>query len=286
MAKDKVTSKEYLIIVSLMIFFVLVTLVGVVRLALVLNNKVNTVDIDSLYALAEQQEYEVDYKNINMQIIDKISMDYGLNIYYGENTNLGSVNAVNIVDEYLVFEMLKEINEALSKYPKGLISEIESKGYTVSLYLVDHFNLNMEALANRNTIGQFNIYMSNTDDITRALHHEFYHILDYYIKLETNETYDMWNTYNPRGYIYPEDVNELTSKYVYKGESGAHFVTLYAKVSEKEDRAETFAEMLTASRDEKFFGTGEYIYSKINLIIDVLDSTFKTVRNEEVVAWK
>ena len=132
------------------------------------------------------------------------------------------------------------------------------------------------------------IYISNTLDMNRALHHEFYHILDYYIKLETDEglAYTMWDKYNPKGFEYSEDVNNITSKYVYKGEEGAFFVTAYAKYSEKEDRAETFAEMMTATKDELYFSENGPINGKIGIIKKVLYNTFETVRLENNLAWE
>ena len=129
------------------------------------------------------------------------------------------------------------------------------------------------------------IYLSNTTNIERAIHHEFYHILDYYIRLETYENYADWKEYNPKEFVYDQDVNSITGKYVYSGDSGAYFVTPYAKYSEKEDRAETFAEMITANRNEVFFNEGEPIKGKINIIRKILNSTFESIRLENNLNW-
>lgn len=276
--------KEYAAIVSLTIFFALVTIVGSIRLYYTLSEATVQVDLDNINVI--EQNTNIDMTRINLGLRNSLREKYGIDIYYGNNLNVSSVNAINITNSDEIFSMLRDLNDALSKYPQDLIKEIEQQGYTVSIYLVDSFVNNIEALANRNTIGQFNIYMSNTLDIERAFHHEFYHILEYYIKLETVERYALWNKYNPDGFKYTNDVNSITSKYVYNGQSGAYFVTLYAKYSEKEDRAETFAEMMTANRMELFFNEGEYIKSKIDLISSVLRNTFQTVRFENNLAWE
>lgn len=284
MKKEKKMPKEYAAIVSLTIFFTLVTIVGGIRMYFILLVASNSIDIDNIDIVEENTN--LDLTRINLSLKNSLAERFDVDIYYGNNVNVSSVNAINLKDSEKVFAMLKDLNDALNKYPKGLINEIEKAGYTVSIYLVDSFTNNIEALANRNSIGQFNIYLSNTLDMKRALHHEFYHIIEYYIKLQTIERFMIWDKYNPNGFEYTNDVSKITNKHVYNGQSGAYFVTLYAKYSDKEDRAETFAEMMTANRMELFFNEGEHIKSKIDLISSVLRNTFRTVRLEENLAWE
>ena len=286
MSKENKMPKEYAIVVSLVIFFTIVILVGGIRLYLVTEDKLALVDLETIDVI--EQDTNIDMSSYNLRIVNSIREKYGIDVYYGEIDGLDSVNAIAITDANQIFQMLIHVNEVLEDYPLGLIREIESKGYELSIYLVDSFTTNAEALANRNTIGQMKIYISDTMDFERALHHEYYHILDYYIRLESDESlaYLNWNKYNPRDFEYLEDVDNITSKYVYKKDSGAFFVTAYAKFSEKEDRAETFAEMVTASKDEIFFNNGEYIRGKIDIIRKVLYNTFETVRKETNLAWK
>lgn len=286
MSKEKKMPKEYAIVVSLIIFFTVVILVGTVRIYLINKATDDNIDLTNINVL--EANTNIDFSNYNIRIINSIRNTYGIDIYYGEQSELESVNATPLTDELETFNMLKEVNEVLSKYPQNLIKEIEAKGYEVSIYLVDYFTTNVQALANRNSIGQMKIYMSNTEDLQRALHHEYYHILDYYIRLESDEilAYKDWDKYNPNGFKYTENIDEITAKYVYKGQSGAYFVTPYAKYSEKEDRAETFAEMMTASKDELFFGEGEPIRGKMDVIKSVLYDTFRTVRLQPSLVWE
>lgn len=285
MSKEKRIPKEYAIVVSLIIFFTIVILTGGVRIYLVTKERLARVDLANIDVI--EIDTNIDLSSYNLRITNSIREKYGVDIYYGLMPGLESVDAVAVTDDTVIFNMLKELNEALSQYPEDLIREIESKGYELSIYLVDYFKTNVEALANRNSIGQMKVYMSNTVDIKRAIHHEFYHILDYYIRLEgyTNLQYLGWNSYNPKSFEYLENIDRIDSKYVYIGQPGAYFVTAYAKYSEKEDRAETFAEMMTAERDEVFFNDNEPIKGKMDLIKNVLYNTFNTIKIEENLVW-
>jgi len=284
-SKEKRMPKEYAIVVSLMIFFTIVILVGGIRIYLVTKDKFNIAELSSIKIIEE--DTNIDLANYNLRIANSIRDTYGVDVYYGRVPGLESVNAIPVTDDQTILKMLIQVNNMLQVYPEGLIKEIESKGYELSIYLVDYFTVGVEALANRNSIGQMKIYISNTTDINRVLHHEYYHILDYYIKLESDENvaYLLWDKYNPEGFEYSQDVGKLNSKYVYNKDKGAYFVTLYAKFSEKEDRAETFAEMITASKEEDFFKADGAIKGKINIIKKVLYNTFKTVRDEQSLAW-
>lgn len=286
MSKEKRIPKEYAIVVSLIIFFTIVILTGAVRVYLITKDRLDTVDLSSIDVL--ETDTNIDIASYNLKISNSIRQKYDIDVYYGVSVNAESVNAVPATDDSLVFDMLRKINTVLEEYPEDLIREIEKRGYEISIHIVDHFTNNVEALANRNSIGQMKIYISNTTDVRRALHHEFYHILDYYIRLEFDESiaYMNWNIYNPIGFEYPEDVHGITSEHIYNGEKGAHFVTAYAKYSDKEDRAETFAEMITAPRDEAFFDENEPIKGKMNIIKRVLRSTFESMRFADNLAWE
>lgn len=285
MSKEKRIPKEYAIVISLMIFFTIVIITGATRVYLITKDRINTVDLTNIDIL--EQNTNVDLASYNSRIANSIRQKYNVDIYYGISANAESVEAIPVMENETIFNMLKIINNVLEEYPQELISEIESRGYELSIHLVDHFKVNVEALANRNSIGQMKIYMSNTEDIKRAMHHEFFHVLDYYIRLETDENiaYLNWSSYNPRGFEYIENINNITSKYVYDGNKGAFFVTPYAKCSEKEDRAETFAEMLTADKEEVFFNEDEPIRGKMDILGRVLENTFETIRRADNLSW-
>ena len=75
----------------------------------------------------------------------------------------------------------------LEKYPNSIFKEIELKDYTVEICLVDYFSNDNIALATRDSNNKFKIYLAynqNSKKLQRAVHHETYHILEYYMKLE------------------------------------------------------------------------------------------------------
>ena len=286
MSKEKKIPKEYAIVVSLIMFFTIVIITGATRVYLITKDRLNTIDLETIDII--EANTNIDMSSYNLRIVNSIRQKYDLDVYYSPDESLESVNALPLQNDILVFDMLKTVNDVLEDYPEDLIREIEEKGYEISIYLVDHFTTNVEALANRNSIGQMKIYLSNTIDVRRTLHHEYFHVLDYYIRLESDENiaYLNWSNYNPIGFKYEENINNIDSKYVYEGNKGANFVTQYAKYSEKEDRAETFAEMITASRNEVFFNEEEPIKGKMNIIKNILRNTFKCIRLEDNLAWE
>ena len=66
----------------------------------------------------------------------------------------------------------------------------------------------------------------------------------------------------------------------------AYFVTPYSKVSEKEDRAETFADtMLRDSMPKYYIDNLGAIKNKMMLIADVLKTCFYSVEYSTSVYW-
>ena len=181
-------------------------------------------------------------------------------------------------------EMFVELTRALEKYPQNIIKEMENKGYTVSIYLVDYFENANVALANRNSNNEFKIYISYNETFERAMHHETYHVLEYFMNLEygLDNIFEDWNTLNPEGFVYPEDVNKLNRKYVYglDKERPSYFVTLYSKYSAKEDRAEIFAENMVAETTPIYY-TSNHLQNKMLTIKKGLESCFESSRINE-----
>lgn len=85
----------------------------------------------------------------------------------------------------------------------------------------------------------------------------------------TNYLYYSWNSYNPSGFKYEDNISKLTDEFVYNSSlpssenENAYFLTKYSKTSEKEDRAEIFAEMMTLNKKEDYLKKNSKIYNKI-----------------------
>lgn len=276
--------KKYISTVSILIFINILMLVGIYRLIRIFvfeDSSLKTPYID--YA-----QSEIEYSDVNIASVRKILENkYNIQIHYGASTAtyLTSVNAIAIEDKDDIYAMLNNVETELSKYPEALIDEIQAKGYKVVLHLVERFKNDNLALANRTTSGVFNIYISNSKEVNKAMHHETYHILEYYMKLEKdiNEYYDSWVSYNPQGFEYAYTTKGLTGKYVhgYDKAKTCSFVTVYSKYSEAEDRAEVFSSMMIGN-DEY---TSPNILAKMENISLALDKTFVCVGADKINFW-
>lgn len=278
--------KDYSITVNLFIFLTLICIVGTVRIIIVSVTGVNR--FESL-DLIDEVKYDA---NQNMsETIQKVKNTlenyYDINVYYGSVLQdiAPQVNANVLYDEKATLDMLQRINAELAKYPEGLIDEVERAGYKISIYLVKDFNNSNIALANRTSTGNFNIILSNDPEFEKSMHHEFYHILEYYIKLEFDMAvaYEYWETYNPAEFVYTNNVGNITGKYVYgmDSENELSFVTLYSKYSAAEDRAEVFSEMMVSKEDYLSNTKAQNILHKMENITNVLDTIFMSVGEKE-----
>lgn len=287
MRNKPVTKKEYAVIVNLIIFFTVLIIVAGVRLGIILATHGTEITKEEYLYITEQSKLEgTDTVSANVRYVNLLREKYGLDIHYGQSTErfANSVQAVSITDSNKITEMLVNLTEALEKYPENIIEEMESKGYTVSIYLVDYFKNSNIALANRNSNNEFKIYISYSESFERAMHHETYHVLEYFMNLEFGlaNVFKNWNNLNPEGFIYPENVNSLTRDYVYglDRRKPAYFVTLYSKFSDKEDRAEMFAESMVAESTPSYY-TSTYLENKMIAINDAIKQCFESSKIDE-----
>lgn len=276
--------KDYITTVSILIFINILMLVGIYRLIKIFvfeDNEAKTPYVD--YTKSNVEYYDVDVATLKENLESK----YNIQVYYGASTSqyLSQVEAIAIDNREDIYNMLGNVTDELAKYPEGIIDEIQSKGYKVVVHLVDHFTNDNLALANRTTSGVFNIYISNSENVNKAMHHETYHILEYYMKLEKdiNEYYNMWLEYNPEGFEYAHTTKGLSGKYVhgYDKTSTCSFVTVYSKYSESEDRAEIFSSMMI-SQDSY---TAPNILAKMENVSEALDKTFACVNLNKINHW-
>ena len=223
-----------------------------------------------------QKNIESNVEQENKYYINKIKNDYGIIIEYGEDAKsfLSSVNANVQNDINIVNNNIKIIYNALKKYNNDVFSIFKNDGYNLHILLVSNFNDNNIALASKNSLNQYRIYLSNDIDFERAFHHEFFHILEYYMADKVKYLYYAWNSYNPSGFNYEEDVSKLTDEFVYNKyatedeNSNTYFLTKYSKVSPREDRAEIFAELMMINKKEGYLKKGTNINAKVNYLLN------------------
>lgn len=255
-------------------------------------SKSNDLQSLSTFVIGDYSEEDRSIANINLK--QDLKKKYDIDVYSAESAEVAakSVDASSLYDLDATYSGLNELVECLAKYPDNIFYEVQNKGYDLSIYLVDKFSNKNIALATRDSNNNFNIYISNTTLLEKAVHHELYHILEYYMKLEfdINVLYKYWDRYNPLGFEYNSDTTQLDSKYVYNESTnaiGACFVTIYAKSADKEDRAETFADMMIKNVRPSYYNEGENIRKKAEYISEVLDKSFESIKNSTgTLYWK
>ena len=206
--------------------------------------------------------------------IKEISEKYNIKIIYGLDTiDLATnVNANMLTDENIILQQLDILKKALSKYEDDFF-----KKDRLTIILLESFNNNNLALASKNNLGEYKIYLSNTINFERSIHHEIYHVFEYMNDIKSNLQYSTWNELNPKEFSYEEKLNLLNNNYIFgsnNDELNVYFVSKYSKTSPKEDRAEIFAEVMLEKYD---FRKNINLIKKINAIEEVITATSSNV---------
>lgn len=302
MYNKNVGSKHYSLGITFALFIIIMSSLVIVALLNTddtASNKLEEIDdgtIETINPLVlETSNQVVDKTNANVELVSEINRVYNLDVIYGEGTEYlaKSVEAKALYNSEDVNKILLELIECLEKYPSNIFKEIELKDYTIEICLVDSFNNDNLALATRDSNNNFKIYLSNTDKAEKtkkSIHHETYHILEYYMKLEydINELYKDWSKYNPEGFVYVDDISLLNTNYVYEldKQGRAYFVSVYSKVSDKEDRAEIFADTMIAEEKPLYYTDSiGAIKNKMELISSVIKNCFYSVEYGTSIYW-
>ncbi len=245
--------------------------------------------------ILEKSNNIVDKTTSNLELIGEIKRVYNLDVIYGEGTEYlaSSADATPIYNQEDINNMLVELIDCLEKYPSSIFKEIQLKDYGVEICLVNVFKNDNIALATRDSNNNFKIYLSNATQnskIPKSVHHEMYHILEYYMKLEfdINEIYKDWNKYNPEGFSYQNNIALLDTSYVLNMDENRepHFVSIYSKYSDKEDRAEVFADTMIAEDIPTYYtNIDSPIRSKMELISNAINNSFYSVNYGTSIYW-
>ena len=151
----------------------------------------------------------------------------------------------------------------------------KSKKYPLNIVIFSDFNTDDIALAAKNSLNEFTIYLSNNEKLQRSINHEMYHVLEYYMQDTKKNLYSDWKDLNLQGVSYTGDVKNLNSDYVFDNNNvyneNTCFVTKYSKYSESEDRAEIFAELMMSKEKPKFLSS-KYILEKSKCIANAINS--------------
>lgn len=265
-------------VVILFLILILITILFIKKLEApdINSESLSLVDTDSKEYIASKK-MEID------SYISSLNELYGINVLYGEDTinYANKVDATVETDLNIVNNNVKVLFHTLEKYPRGMFDGFKNKEYKMDVILLDSFTNNNLALASKNNLKEIKLYVSNTDKFERAVHHELFHVFEYYMADKNKYVFEQWKNLNPSIFKYQSDVLKLDNNYVYLKDSNTdnwYFVTKYAKTSEKEDRAETFAELMMLQKKPEYLESNTNIKKKADNIMSEM-SKYLNVKN-------
>lgn len=265
-------------VVILFLILILITILFIKKLEApdINSESLSLVDTDSKEYIASKK-MEID------SYISSLNELYGINVLYGEDTinYANKVDAAVETDLNIVNNNVKVLFHTLEKYPRGMFDVFKNKEYKMDVILLDSFTNNNLALASKNNLKEIKLYVSNTDKFERAVHHELFHVFEYYMADKNKYVFEQWTNLNPSIFKYQSDVLKLDNNYVYLKDSNTdnwYFVTKYAKTSEKEDRAETFAELMMLQKKPEYLESNTNIKKKADNIMSEM-SKYLNVKN-------
>lgn len=268
-------------LISVVILFLILILITILFI-----KKLEAPDIDSenlSLVDTDSKEYIASKKMEIDSYISSLNELYGINVLYGEDTinYANKVDATVETDLNIVNNNVKVLFHTLEKYPRGMFDGFKNKEYKMDVILLDSFTNNNLALASKNNLKEIKLYVSNTDKFERAVHHELFHVFEYYMADKNKYVFEQWTNLNPSIFKYQSDVLKLDNNYVYLKDSNTdnwYFVTKYAKTSEKEDRAETFAELMMLQKKPEYLESNTNIKKKADNIMSEM-SKYLNVKN-------
>ena len=278
---EEESTKKRASIVSVIIIFLILILIAIFAIKKINADSVTTDELSLLNP--DSPEYIASKKVEINSYVSSINDLYGIEVFYGDDTaNYASkVNASTISDLNIINNNIKMIYHTLEKYPKTMYEPFKNKEYNFDIILLDKFNNNNIALASKNNLKQIKLYVSNAENFERAVHHEIFHIFEYYMSDRNKDIFKEWDELNPKGFKYESNVANLNNKYVYLAQEptfsnidDSYFVTKYSKASEKEDRAEVFAEMMMLTSIPDYLKEDTNIRKKADNIVDKLTLYF------------
>ena len=268
-------------LISVVILFLILILITILFI-----KKLEAPDIDSenlSLVDTDSKEYIASKKMEIDSYISSLNELYGINVLYGEDTinYANKVDATVETDLNIVNNNVKVLFHTLEKYPRGMFDGFKNKEYKMDVILLDSFTNNNLALASKNNLKEIKLYVSNTDKFERAVHHELFHVFEYYMADKNKYVFEQWTNLNPSIFKYQSDVLKLDNNYVYLKDSNTdnwYFVTKYAQTSEKEDRAETFAELMMLQKKPEYLESNTNIKKKADNIMSEM-SKYLNVKN-------
>ena len=192
---------------------------------------------------------------------------------------------------------LDEVELALSSYPKGFMEQLKYDGYTeIEIQLLG----NIYEKDDGTLLGGFIEYPSGkfvmglniteAEMVGKATHQTFFHEISHIIEqklafeseyIKNGYSYDKWNTFNPKGFVYEnENENRINMYWDYP----EYFVDTYASTDQNEDRARII-EYASVGKWDIFEGK-QPLKDKLSYYSQCIRNGFDTTGWPEKTIWE
>ena len=228
-------------------------------------------------------------EQINNEYRNQIRAKYNVSIGYKDEIDGNYANdyaiPTKIYDDDEIYNHLKKIDSALSKYPSSFFKEIKNKWKQVTIYLVKSIKEGTAGLTdNRNPNTTIILLDTGSYLFESTLHHEMMHYIDCYLAtiIGASALENSMAEFNPQGFVYGNQNND----YVYFFSNPYYFISSYSKTNYKEDRAVIFEDMMFRSLKKEYYVKGNPINEKAKVISKQLSTYFDSVSDNVVEHWE
>ena len=301
----KIAKKKNLLVYSKVLFIISIALViyglildfsselGIldpVKDVNIINEEDNTINITQTTIEEKVQENVSDNALVNDKINDalrtSIEKKYSVVILYNEETEgyrIANMDTEKITDPVIINEQLTKLDNALSKYPKGMFKEINKGGIPLTIYLINNYSERTITGITDSSNQYANISIAAIYPFEESFYHESYHYIERYM-LKKGANFNSWDSLNPSNFTWNTVNGNLSYDMTHKDNSP--FVNNYAQTSAAEDRASTFEYMMTSIEPSCFQDKNNTIWKKANYMAMTIETVFNSVSPDITEYWE
>lgn len=237
---------------------------------------------------------------------DELEKKYGIDIGYGDDyvqCIAGDYEIRPVYNTLTIKEGLDVLDEELSKYPDGMLAQIQKEKPLFICFSNNIFGTEESSLSAaggyENSTPEYIYFVIDISDpnyMRSTIHHELFHAIEEYMGVNGwYFDYDQWMTYNPAGFEYAwdyTDYGDRDSSYVAdvvnadEVKKEVSFIDTYSMSNCLEDHARI---MEYAMREEDA-NTGYFDYDNIRNKLayesEMLRQAFDTTGWPEVTEWE
>lgn len=239
------------------------------------DNSYNRVDDDSDETIIRE----------NIFLRNEIQDEFSVLVKYGKETEgyqVGGVSTVPMTDPKKMSEILNDLYNTLSLYPKGMFKEMKDGGIPLTIILVNNYSEIGITGVTDSSYDYANISIAAKYDFAESFYHESYHYIERYM-LKKKAKFNSWDSLNPDSFEWNTIDGSLS--YTNTFSENSYFVNNYAQTSAEEDRASTF-EYMMASTKASCLNKGTPVWNKATYMALTIESVFKTVSPDSIEYWE